>query len=198
MRDHVLLEVGWLVLQIDPGRSARFGDSRDRAAWSRDEYTERRVVSAVSLPTAHDLSPVRAFDVAHGCRSARPEQPADLLRDGVEEPLRVRLGRDGDRDAAERRLLVGQGRELLAGLRVRECHSDEPRELPESLLGVRRKLQFAGERHDDGAPDVARDDDRRGDEGGHAERDQPSAQLRGNAGVVRGHGEPALPSARPG
>ena len=86
----------------------------------------------------------------------------------------------------ERRLLVGQGRELLTGLRVRECYRDEPRKLPDPLLGVRRKPQVAGERHDDGAPDVPRDDDRRGDEGGHTKREQPSVELGGNAGVVRG------------
>ena len=182
----MLLDVGRLVLQVDPRGSARLRDARDRAALKRQAYAERGVEPAVPLPAAHDLRLVRTVDIAHGRSSARAEQPADLLRDGVEEPLRVLLGRDGDRDAAEGSLLVGQGRELLTGLSVRECDGDERRKLPESLLGVRRKPPFAGERHDDGAPDVPRHDDRRGDEGRHAKRGQPPVELGGNAGVVRG------------
>ena len=188
----MLLDVGRLVLQVDPGRFARVPDARDRSALKRQANAERGLELAVSLPAAHDLRFVRILDVAHGRGRACSEQPADLLRDGVEEPLGVLLGRDGDRDAAERSLLLGEGRELLTSLSVRERHRDERGKLPESLLGVRRKPQVAGERHDNGAPDVPRHDDRRCDEGRHTKRGQPPMELRGNAGIVRG-----LASRRP-
>ena len=97
------------------------------------------------------------------------------------------LGRDGDRDAAERGLLLGQGVELLAGLSIRKRHRDQTRELPESRLGVRRKLLAARDRDHNRAPDDAGDDDRRGDQGGHSERGEPLVKLRCDAGVLRGH-----------
>ena len=119
-------------------------DARDRTALKRQAYAERGVEPAVPLPAAHDLRLVCIVDVAHGRGRARAEQPADLLRDGVEEPLGILLGRDGDRNAAEGSLLLGQGRELLARLGVRERDGDEARRT--ARVAPRRSPETAGRR----------------------------------------------------
>ncbi len=75
-------------------------------------------------------------EVANRRGGARPEQPADLLGDGVEEPLGQLAGRDRDRDPAQRSLLLREGGEVLARLRVRERDRDELPELHEPLLRV--------------------------------------------------------------
>ena len=183
----MLLDVGRLVLQIDARGSAGLRDARDRTALKRQANAEGSIELPVPLPAAHDLRLVRVVDVAHGRSGACSKQPADLLRDGVEEPLGALLGRDGDRNAAECGLLLGQRRELLTGLGVRECHGDELGELAEPLLGVSRKTLLARERDDDGTPDVPGDDDRRGDQGRDTERGQSPVELRRNARVLRRH-----------
>ena len=140
----MLLDVGRLVLQVDARGSTGLRDARDRTALKRQAHAEGGVVAAVPHPDAHDHRLVCIVDVAHGRSGTRAEQPADLLRDGVEEPLGILLGRDGDRNAAEGSLLVGQGREFLAGLRVRECDGDEARRT--ARVAPRRSPETAGRR----------------------------------------------------
>jgi hypothetical protein len=185
--EHPLPEVGRLRLQVDPCRSARLRDARDRAAREGKPHAERRLEVAEPLPGAHDHHPVRIGDVANGRTGVGAEEPADLLRDDAEEPLRALLGRNRDGDAAEGGLLVGQRRQLLTGLCIRDCDCDQARELPEPLLGVGREPLVARDRDGERAPDLACDDDRSADDRRDAEREQPLVELRGYAGVVRGH-----------
>ncbi len=191
--EHALSKVGRLRLRVDPHRYTSLRDARDRAAFERKPNAERRFEVADPLPGSHDHRLVRAVDVAHGRSGVGAEQPADLLRDQAEEPLGALLGRNGDGDAAEGGLLVGQRRELLTGLRIRDRDGDQAGELPEPLLGVGRKPEVARDRDGERAPDLARYDDRGGDDGRDAERKQALVELGGHARVVRGH-----PSRRAG
>ena len=75
-----------------PGRSAPSGrcpDALDRTALNRPAGADPDVEAVVSLPSADELHLVGVVDVAHGRGRVRAEQPAELLRDGVEEPLRA-------------------------------------------------------------------------------------------------------------
>ena len=158
---HALAEVGRLRLQIDPRRSARLRDARDGAALERKLHAEWKVDPSDPLPGADDHRAVQIVDVAHDCSAVGVEQPADLLRDDDEEPLRILLGGDGDGNAAEGGLLVGQRGELLAGLSVRECDRDEVRELLEASLGVGWESLGAVDRDRGRAPESPGDHDRR-------------------------------------
>ena len=122
-------------------RPSMDGRSHGRATARRlaaEGATEVDPVVTGAMPSTDELDLVRALDVPSGRCQVAAEQASDLLGHDVEQLFGLLRG-GGDRDAAERGLLVGQGCELLPGLGVRECDGDERRELAESLLGVRRK-----------------------------------------------------------
>ena len=84
--------VGRLVLQVDPRCSARLADLRDarRPAPGGARRAGRR--RAGRLAASRRRSPPRpASPTYRTVARRRAEQPADLLRDGVEEPFRLLL-----------------------------------------------------------------------------------------------------------
>jgi hypothetical protein len=80
-------------------------------------------------------------------RDLRAEQAPYLVADREEELVGWHPARHQRRHLSQRRLLVGEPCERLARLGIRDRGPDEPRELLEALLGIRRQCAAAGDDH---------------------------------------------------
>ena len=98
------LAAGGLPRATDAGERSAVHDHRVSGLADRDSRL---------APLSDDLPLGAVGPEAHQVRRVRAEQASERLGHDVEQDLGLLLGRDGDRDAAERGLLVHEGLERL-------------------------------------------------------------------------------------
>ena len=179
--------------------SARLRDARDRAALERSAHAERNIVAGRPVPSRRRSPPVSIVGVAHGCARRRAPNSRPI---SSETALKSRSGSSSVATATATRLRAACSSASVASS-SRACAfasatATRPANCPSRSSAFAGNCRSRGERHDDGAPDVARHDDRRRDQGRHAERDQPLVELRRERRGRPWPGGPARPSARPG
>ena len=196
--EHVLVKVGRLRLQVDPRRSARLRDARDRAALERERHAER--TRRTGRPVARrPRSPPRP-DRRHSGRLHRRRAPNSRPISSETTP-KSRSGSSSVATATATRLRAACSSARVASS-SRACAfasatATRPANFPSrsSAFAANCRSRVTEttsppQRSPDttiGAATTRRD----------AERDQPLVELRRKAGFVRGHASRLRRSARP-